>query len=128
MRHIRIIEVPPGEAPAHIRQAWVGVTLELADIPEPQPHVWIALGVLRKDKGLLAGFKRLFGILIDQPNLALAYVVDAMTSIEALRAQSPSAAKWWERHTPHLLQPGQRLCFDASCCEEIAREADSGES
>jgi hypothetical protein len=119
MRHIRIIEIPPGEAPERIRAAWVGVTIQLADIPEPQPSIWSTTGVLGREHGLLARFKSLFGVPVaEQPNVA--YVVDVIAAIESLRAQSPSAAAWWERRTPHLLKLGKRFCFAASCCEETA--------
>ena len=122
MRDIRIIEVPPGEAPARIRAAWVGVTIPLADIPQPQPSIWATTGVLGKDRGLVARFKRFLGILVvEQPYVA--YVVDATAAIESLRTKSPSAAAWWERYTPHLLAPGNKLCFAAACCEEITRNA-----
>ncbi|MFC3651545.1 hypothetical protein ACFONN_08340 [Dyella humi] len=118
MKHIRIIAVPPGEAPARIRSAWIGVTLPLADMPHPQPNVWSTVGVLSKNRGLLAKLKSLFRVqLIEQPTPS--YVVSVVAAIESLRAQSPSAADWWERHTPHLIKPGQMFCFDASCCEEI---------
>lgn len=122
MRHIRIVETPSGEAPARIRAAWVGVILPLADIAKPQPGVWITAGVLGKDRGLWARIQRFFGILIvEQPTVG--YVVDVIAAIDSLRAQSPSAAVWWERHTPHLLIPGKTFCFSTSCCEEVSEDA-----
>jgi hypothetical protein len=120
MKHIRIVKVPPGEAPKRVRSAWVGVTLPLADIQKPQPTVWITTGVLGKDRGLLTRFKRLFGVLVDQPEVASVYVVNTIAAVEALRAHSPIAARWWERNTPHLLKEGQQLGFHAWCCEEMA--------
>lgn len=118
MRHIRIIAIPPGEAPELIRSAWIGVILPLAETKESQPGIWITQGVLGKDRGLLARFKRMLGILVvEQPSIG--YVVDVLAAIDLLRAHSPSAAGWWERHTPHLLVPGGRFCFSAACCEEV---------
>lgn len=122
MRYIRVIAMPPGEAPEQIRSAWIGVVLPLAETKGPQPGVWITQGVLGKDRGRWARIKRLLGILVvEQPSVA--YAVDVLTAIESLRAHSPSAAVWWERHTPHLLVPGRRFCFSASCCEEVGTPA-----
>lgn len=117
MTHIRIVATPPGEAPERIRLAWIGVTIPLADIPYPQPAIWATAGVLGKDRGLLARFKGLFGVpAVEQPTPS--YAVYVIAAIESLRAHSPSAAAWWERHTPHLIKPGKIFCFDAFCCEE----------
>ena len=123
MKHIRIVEMPPGEAPARIRKAWIGVILLLADTPHSQPNIWATTGVLGKERSLLAKFRRLIGVpTVEQPSLA--YVVDVNAAIESLRARSPSAAAWWERNTPTLLKPGKRFCFDAACCEELAHDTD----
>ena len=122
MRQIRIIEIPPGEAPEQIRAAWVGVIIRLADVPEPQPGIWATTGVLGKELGLLAKFKRFLGApVVEQPYPS--YVVDVLAAMDALRAQSSSAAAWWESHTPHLLKPGKKFCFAASCCEVIIHDA-----
>ena len=122
MRHIRINEIPPGEAPARIRVAWIGITLPLADIPEQQPGVWTTAGVLGKDRGLMARVKQLFGSpVVEQPSVS--YVVDVLAAIELLQTHSPSAATWWERHTQNLLVQGRKFYFAASCCEEIGHSA-----
>lgn len=118
MRHIRITEIPPGEAPTEIRAAWVGVVLQLADTPESQPSAWNTIGVLGKDRGLSVWLRRSFGVpAVEQPSVG--YVVEVIAAIESLRNQSPSAASWWERNTPHLLMPGRKFLFAASCCEEV---------
>lgn len=117
MKSIRIITTPPGEAPVHIREAWIGVTLPLAEMPHPQPNYWRTAGVLRKNHGWLARLKSLFaGPLVEQP--IASYVVSVLAAMEALRPHSPSAMDWWERHTPHLMNSSAMFCFDASCCEE----------
>ncbi|ULU26784.1 hypothetical protein [Dyella terrae] len=122
MRYIRIIAMPPGEAPERIRAAWIGIVLPLAETKGPQPGIWITQGVLGKDRGLLARVKRLLGILsVEQPSVA--YAVEVLSAIESLRLHSPTAAVWWERHTPHLLVPGRRFCFSTVCCEEVSTRA-----
>ena len=118
MRLLRIISIPYGEAPANIRAAWVGVTIPLADIGVQQPSLCIPSGVLGKEHGFVARIKRFFGVpTTEQPSVG--YVVEVLAAIEALRAKAPAAAAWWEQHTPHLVKPGGRFVFDASCCEEL---------
>jgi hypothetical protein len=118
VRYIKIIEKPPGEAPPQIRSAWIGVVLPLADIPHPQPGIWNTIGVLGKHHSLFAKLKRLFRPrIVEQPTPS--YVVDVIAAVACLREKSPSAASWWEHHTPHLFKSGQMFCFDASCCEEV---------
>ncbi len=51
MAAIKIISTPPGEAPLHIREAWVELVLPLA-VP-PVRSVWIVGGVLTGPKTAL---------------------------------------------------------------------------
>jgi hypothetical protein len=37
MKRVRIVQIPSGEAPEHIRKAWVGLTLPLA--ADMQSHI-----------------------------------------------------------------------------------------
>ena len=118
MKLVQIVAVPSGEAPQHIRAAWVGVTIPLADIEAPQPNRWNPRGVLGKEHGFLAKVKRFFGVpTTEQPSIG--YVVEVLAAIEALKAHAPAAAAWWQEHTPHLIKPGAKFLFDASCCKEV---------
>lgn len=72
MRKIKIIAVPLGFAPEHIRQAWVGVEIPL---PEEELSQGIAIG----NEGV--------------------YVVSGNDAITALRnAGKHKAADFWEHH------------------------------
>jgi len=119
LKKIRIIDVPPGEAPASIRGAWVGLVLPLAETAYPQPVVSITVGVLGKHRSVLARLKRLLGAAPMEERPSIGYIVNVIDAIEVLRASSPSAAAWWECHTPHLLAPGRRFSFAAHCCQEL---------
>jgi len=119
MKLVQIIKVPPGEAPQKIRVAWIGVTIPLANIEAAQPSLWSSKGVLGKEHGFFAKVKTFFGFPVaEQP--CVGYVVEVLPAIEALKAHAPTAAAWWEQHTPHLIKPGARLLFDASCCKEVS--------
>lgn len=81
MAKIRIIEVPPGQAPLEVRKQWMGVEIPLY----PKQNA--------------AGFE--FGVLGGEPdprNMA-GYKVDVDEAICALTekntAESSIAAKWW---------------------------------
>jgi hypothetical protein len=103
---IRIVAVPPGEAPQGIRQAWVGVELPLV-AGQKQPQASAVHGVM---SGGLAGS-------------ALAYVVDGRTAVERLASHDPNAADWWRENAPHVLAAGYQLLFPADVCQPIDQTA-----
>lgn len=122
MKLVQIVAIPPGEAPEKIRAAWIGATIPLADIEAPQPNLCNSRGVLGKEHGFLAKVKRFVGLpVIEQPSVG--YVVEVLAAIEALKAHAPAAAAWWEQHAPHLIKPGKKFLFDASCCKEVSAGA-----
>src|SRR5262245_17149701 len=78
-RWIRIIATPPGEAPEHIRAAWVGLALPLAS-EETEPATFATEGVVTgKSEGHTAGYQVL--------------IVEA---IRILEREKPQAADWWK--------------------------------
>lgn len=100
---IRIVAIPPGDAPEHVRQAWVGLELPLrngATAPAPE----IVVGAL---SGKVADF---------EPG----YVVDGILAIHRLAAHSPEAAAWWRENAPLVLKPGYDLFFPSEACERVA--------
>jgi hypothetical protein len=98
---IRITNTPPGEAPEHVRQAWIGLEIPIAgNYLAPQSAVG-------------------FGVLTGSPQPHVGYVVDAHTAVELLAAQSTEAADWWRTNVPNLIPPGQHFMFDVECCEEL---------
>jgi hypothetical protein len=100
--HLRIVRLPPGEAPEEIRRAWVGIELPLRR-GESEPSLHQTVGVLSQ-----RGFKTTVG-----------YVVDGRRAIRSLDSQLPAAAAWWREHAPHVVVSGYRLFFPAEVCERL---------
>jgi hypothetical protein len=113
MGRIRITEVPPGEAPLEIRQAWVGLVLPLAVRSSRPSRVPIA--------GVLSGPKSLLGMILNcfkfRRTFWDGYPVNVLAAIEVLEKADPKAAAWWRHHAPHLLSRWRRFVFPANCCQ-----------
>ncbi|MBI2410080.1 hypothetical protein HYV30_03525 [Candidatus Kaiserbacteria bacterium] len=95
MRCIRIVDVPPGEAPEWVREKWVGLILPL--------------------NGASAYCSQTVGILSGLLQDASGYVVDIVMSIEILALHAPEAARWW-REESGVVEPGRSFVFDERCC------------
>jgi hypothetical protein len=100
-REIRIIDVPPGEAPEEVRRAWVGLVLPLAG---------------RMRGPLLA---RSFGVLTGRTQTVHGYAVPAGRAVEILSRHAPEAARWWTSSVPQLLGPRRLFIFHAEVCREV---------
>jgi hypothetical protein len=101
--YLRIIKIPPGEAPECIRRAWIGVALQLrrAD-SEPRPIKTV-------------------GVLSSQgAEVTTGWAVDGRKAVQALATRSPEAAKWWLANAPHVITSGYRLFFPTGVCERLA--------
>jgi hypothetical protein len=99
---IRIVAMPPGDAPEHIRRAWVGLELPLANGqsgPSRQPAQGILSG---QDEGPCSG-----------------YAVDGREGVALLAAKAPEAAAWWRQQAPHVTTHGYQLVFPADVCEQV---------
>ncbi len=119
---IRILDVPPGEAPLEVRRRWVG--LELPLVPgDTGPVRMLAQGVVtgprRKPGKWLCLWYRLTGRVFEREG----YRVPALQALEALEPVAPDAAAWWRTNTPHLFERTptsvQVLIFDAHVCALI---------
>jgi hypothetical protein len=112
---IRIVAVPPGEAPLWVRQQWVGLELPLTRYTRLQ-H---ALGF-----GILSGpsnrFTQIWGVLLGRAERAKGYAVEGAKAVEALESSSPDAARWWREHAPQCIAPGRYLLFHDHVCQVIA--------
>jgi hypothetical protein len=97
---IRILSPPPGEAPAHIRAAWVGCVLPVyATTDDPK--------ISRHQKGVISRQGT------DSPPGFAVQVIDALRELELHDA---GAARWWRENTPHVLKPGQLFVYPADSC------------
>jgi hypothetical protein len=102
--HLRIVRTPPGEAPEAIRQAWIGVELPLRS-GETKPHNHPMVGVLSLRSSGRA--------------TAYGYSVNGRLALEALASHSPTAAEWWRKHVPQVLDRGYQLWFPPEVCELV---------
>lgn len=95
---IRIIDVPPGQAPDWVRKAWVGLEIPLA----------VQLSVTSSPQKNVPGRKleRLGG-----------FQVRGKIAITLLSKKSPEAANWWRRNAPHVFS--EVLVFKKDVCEVI---------
>jgi hypothetical protein len=101
---VRILATPPGEAPEHIRKAWVGLVLPLAE-----PGLRIA-----QTRGVLSSRR------LEEPSkVKQGYVVDARGALAVLAESDPAAAAWWEENVPSCRKAGSKLMFEAEVCEQV---------
>ncbi|MCB9178003.1 MAG: hypothetical protein H6590_01070 [Flavobacteriales bacterium] len=116
---IRITSTPPGEAPEHIRQAWIGL-----EIPVPERFAGrrrvVGLGVLSGPKNWLGA---LFAIISGRAKRETGYIVEASTAVDLLAVHSPDAADWWRKHAHRFIEPGRYFMFAAEACEEMQEAA-----
>jgi hypothetical protein len=94
-----IKSTPPGEAPEHIRRAWVGLTLPLAPA-EIKPRTLETVGVISNR----------------DPEMTMGYAVDGRKAVQFLASHEPEAAAWWRNNAPHVLAGGYRLFFPREVC------------
>jgi hypothetical protein len=114
---VRIIDVPPGEAPEWVRRAWVGLVLPLART-ETGPREVESSGVLTGPKSLGDALLRK---AMGQMDHVHGYVIEARKAVDILARHAPEAAAWWEEHAPHCLERGRKFIFHAEVCEEVER-------
>ena len=113
---IRIVRRPEGEAPAWVRDAWIGVELELL---HPEPVTSQGFGVLTAPRTIWAYWWRRLTGRIDSFS---GYVVGAPEAIWRVEARNPTAANWWRTQAKDMVQPGRAFIFDLAACETIAED------
>lgn len=87
MPQILIIKTPRGEAPEHIRRAWLGLAL---------PCIGISYSSV--------------GVLSEKPtNNGEGYSVPQKEAIRVLAGKKPKAAAWWTKHG--FPKPGKTFVF-----------------
>ena|SRR5579862_3402272 len=96
---IRIIDVPPGQAPEWVRQQWVGLELPVAEEPRDDQE-YTQLGARGGNPENIGGYR-----------------IKADIAFDALRQRSPLAVTWWEAHAPHAFLPSSSLVFRRDVCE-----------
>jgi hypothetical protein len=112
---VRIVAVPPGEAPLWVREKWVGLDLPVARYSGSRK--FITMGVLSLPRSMLAQWLAVFR---GRAGLIAGYAVEVLPAIGILAKASPEAAAWWRENTPQLIAPKRYLVFH----EEVCRIAD----
>ncbi len=116
---IKIVSVPPGEAPENVRADWVGITLPVKRCNATDVRT---LGVMSGPKNNVVAF---FVTLFGGGQRERGYLVDAATAVDRLERHAPDAAAWWRKETPHLLRLGMMLLFHECVCERQVEPPDA---
>ncbi|QJW97759.1 hypothetical protein [Frigoriglobus tundricola] len=114
---VRITATPPGEAPEHVRQAWVGLVLPVAATASG-PIAATGYGVL-SGRPFGGPLRRLWNRLTGRAARHHQYPVPVDAALAILARTAPAAAAWWREHTPHLVGVGGYFGFAARVCEEV---------
>ena len=99
---IRIIALPPGEAPEYVRRGWVGLELPLA-LGEAGPRQITTVGVL-SGRG---------------QETTVGYAAPGPTAVALLTHHDREAAQWWRENAPHVLDARFLFVFAVECCEKV---------
>ena len=110
-RRIRIVRRPEGEAPAWVRDAWIGIELDLF---HPEPVTTEGFGVLTAPKTLWSYWARR---LTGRIHRFTGYIVDSHEAVRRVEMRNPTAAIWWRANAGGMVQPGQTFIFDVPACE-----------
>lgn len=103
MRKIRITQIPDGDAPLEIREAWVGIILEAPDDIPRHP--------VDNPRGII------YGKHIPMETYYQVWITDAITALS--EAGKIKEAKWWiEQVLPEL----DVLDFPTRCCEVVKEQ------
>src|SRR5262245_2514264 len=106
---LRIVGVPPGEAPLWVREKWVGLHLPLLQ-RRSEAVSYRTFGVLSGPKTL---FTALVALVTGKLGRESGYAVSVQAAIEVLAKHSPEAAAWWRKNTPHMIRPTRFFVFGA---------------
>ena len=112
---VRIVAVPPGDAPAWVREKWVGLELPLAQSSTEASR--------SRTADVLSGPKSFLGVLATLLRGGYqqrsGFKVDVMQALEVLEIRSPDAAQWWRTNAPHLVKPSRCFVFSEHVCKVV---------
>jgi len=112
---VRIIGVPPGEAPDWVREQWVGLELPLAQA-SPTASSVLSSGVLSGPRSFFAANKAL---ILGQYQRRQGFKVNVIEALTVLESASPEAANWWRANAPHLMKPSRFFVFSEEVCAVV---------
>ena len=111
---VRIVGVPPGEAPLWVREKWIGLELPLARYAEPKEY--LTFGVVSAPGSWIAQCWARFRGRADRTS---GYAVEGARAVDILERSSPEAAAWWREHAPQFVGPKGYLVFHAHVCDVV---------
>jgi hypothetical protein len=114
---IRIVSVPPGEAPLWVREKWVGLELPLA-YGDSGGRRAITSGALSGPRNRLIA---LWWALRGQLDCKSGYAVDANEAVRILEGTAPEAAAWWRQNVPRLQHRERKFLFAPAACEVVSK-------
>jgi hypothetical protein len=89
MKKLKIVQIPPGFAPEHIRKQWIGVEIPLAENPIPEGKEALRIG----------------------NDNAGGYQVKGTDAVKALRdAGKIEAADFWENYSSGMFKFKKEVC------------------
>jgi hypothetical protein len=111
---VRIVAVPPGEAPLWVREKWVGLELPLTRYSSRTD--FFVLGVLSTPRTWLA---QMWAVARGRVKRVSGYAVEGARAVDVLERSSPEAAAWWREHAPQYVAPRRYLVFHEHVCQVI---------
>jgi hypothetical protein len=115
---VRIIAIPPGEAPIWVREKWVG--LELPLLRWPSARRFVGFGAVSGPRTYLT---QIWALLRGRSQRIYGFAVDASRAVEILSRTSPEAAAWWQENAAEFILPSRGLIFHADVCEIVPGHA-----
>lgn len=109
--NVKIVRRPIGEAPEWVRDAWIGLSLPLAN---KRQRSWRGVGVLSGPHKALPQF---WTVITGKSLSVNGYAVNAKSAVNILAERNAKAAAWWTEHTPVLLDGKRNFVFDTDACE-----------
>jgi len=115
---VRIVAVPPGEAPLWVREKWVGLELPLTRWNSAR--TMLGFGAVSGPRTWLT---QLWAFARGRSQRIYGYAINASRAIEILDRSSPEAAAWWRENAAEFIMPTRYLIFHAEACEIVADSA-----
>jgi hypothetical protein len=117
---VRIVAVPPGEAPLWVREKWVGLDLPLTRWESAK--TWPTFGALSEPRTCLA---QLWEHVRGRSDRIHGFAVEASRAVDILGRSSPEAARWWRENAAELILPARYLVFHSEVCEIVPASSET---
>jgi len=115
---VRIVAVPPGDAPLWVREKRVGLELPLTRWDTAK--AFVGFGAVSGPRTWLA---QLWALARGRSQRIYGYAIDAARAVEILDHASPEAAAWWRTNAAEFIMPTRYLIFHAEACERVLHGA-----